>query len=603
MARPRRRLTVIAALDMVGYSELVQRDELGTLREMRLVFRNLVRPTLARYGGHIIKLMGDGGLVEFPSVLDAVEWTMGFQAAMAERNAEPGRLVIEVRAAVVLADVILSDDDRFGAAIGFAVRLQAAAPAGGIAITHSVRWQLLGEPASAFKPVGFLMLRSVPYPVEAWFWVPPGRSLPDVQPSQNQMLTPGVLALPGLAAAKQEDQRPLVVVLPFDDLSADGTAGEIADGVVEEATATLSRVRTLRVIARNSAFQYKGRPTDVRSLARELGVRYVIEGSLRKSGERLRVTAQLIDTDSGAHLWSGRTDGATSDVFALQDDVASQIAGAVHPAIRMAEIERSRRKEADTLRTHDLVLRAMPHFWAHRREDNEIALRLLDEALASDPRSGQALGLKAWCLSQQVTYLWSRDVAADKKLALALAEKAAETSEADPLAYTMIGATLSILSVDQSRARVFIERALALDATFAWAWTRLGYIQAYSGEPKAGLDSLKRSIALSPDDPIRFNAYAGIATCHFMLGDYHDAARFAQLALDSRPGMIWAYRLLATSAALAGEQETAQRAVAQLLKDSPAMTLEEVRRAVHNLDPASFERYMEGLRRAGLPEA
>ena len=603
MVRPRRRLTVIAALDMVGYSELVQRDELGTLREMRLIFRNLVRPTLGRYGGHIIKLMGDGGLIEFPSVLDAVEWTMGFQIAMAERNTEPGRLKIDVRAAIVLADVILTDDDRFGAAIGFAVRLQAAAPAGGIAITHSVRWQLLGDPASAFKPVGFLMLRSVPYPVEAWFWVPPGRTLPDVQPSQNQMLTPGVLALPGLSAGKQEDQRPLVVVLPFDDLTADSSASEIADGVVEETTATLSRVRTLRVIARNSAFQYKGRPTDVRSLARELGVRYVIEGSVRRSGDKLRVTAQLIDTDSGAHLWSGRTDGAMSDVFTLQDDVASQIAGAVHPAIRMAEIERSRRKEAEGLRTHDLVLRAMPHFWAHRREDNEIALKLLDEALASDPRSGQALGLKAWCLSQQVTYLWSVDIAADKKLALALAEKAAETSEADPLVYTMIGATLSILNVDQSRARVFIERALALDATFAWAWTRLGYIQAYSGEPRQGLESLKRSIALSPDDPIRFNAYAGIATCHFMLGDYRDATRFAQLALDSRPGMIWAYRLLATSAALAGEQETAERAVAQLRKDSPGMTLEGVRRAVHNLDPASLERYMEGLRRAGLPDA
>ncbi|MBN8998411.1 MAG: hypothetical protein J0H54_03210, partial [Rhizobiales bacterium] len=210
---------------------------------------------------------------------------------MAGRNAEPGRLVIEVRAAIVLADVILSEDDRFGAAIGFAVRLQTAAPPGGIAITHSVRWQLLGEPAAAFKPVGFLMLRSIPYPVEAWFWVPPGKSLPDVQPTQNQMLTPGVLALPGLAAAKEEDQRPLVVVLPFDDLSSGGSAGDIADGIVEEATATLSHVRTVRVIARNSAFQYRGRATDVRTLARELGVRYVVEGSVRKSGERLRVTA------------------------------------------------------------------------------------------------------------------------------------------------------------------------------------------------------------------------------------------------------------------------------------------------------------------------
>lgn len=602
MARPRRRLTVIAALDMVGYSELVQQDELGTLREMRLIFRNLVRPTLPRFGGHIIKLMGDGGLVEFPSVLDAVEWTMSFQTAMAARNAEPDRMVIEVRAAIVLADVILSEDDRFGAAIGFAVRLQAAAPPGGIAITHSVRWQLLGEPASAFKPVGFLMLRSIPYPVESWFWVPPGKSLPDVQPTQNQMLTPGVLALPGLAASRQEDQRPLVAVLPFDDLSPDRSVGDIADGLVEEATATLSHVRTIRVIARNSAFQYKNRPTDVRTLARELGVRYVIEGSVRKSGDRLRVTTQLIDTTSGAHLWSGRTDGLASDTFSLQDDVATQVAGAVQPAIRTAEIELSRRKETDAVRTHDLVLKAMPHFWAHRREDNAVALRLLDEALAFDPRSGQALGLKAWCLSQQVTYLWSADTEADRDLALALADKAAEAGEADPLVYTMIGATLSILNVDQSRARVFIERALALDPTFAWAWTRLGYIQAYSGEPQAGLASLERSVALSPDDPIRFNAHAGIATCHFMLGNYLEAARNARIALDSRPGMIWANRLLATSAALGGDLASARQAVAQLLRDRPGTTLEAVRRAVHNLGPDDMQRYMEGLRLAGLPE-
>jgi adenylate cyclase len=602
MARPRRRLTVIAALDMVGYSELVQRDELGTLREMRSIYKTLVRPTLTAFGAHIIKMMGDGGLVEFPSVLDAVEWCMAFQLSMAEHNKASDRPKIEVRAAIVLADVILSDNDRFGAALGFAMRLQAAAPPGGIAITHSVRWQLLGEPATAFKPVGFLILRSVPYPVETWFWVPPGRSLPEVHPTQNQMLTPGVLALPGLSAEPQEDQRPLVVVLPFDDLSADKSCESVADGLAEEVTATLAHVRSIRVIARNSAMQYKGRAPDARALARELGVRYVVEGSVRRSGERLRVTAQLVEAETGTHLWSGRTDGTADDPFALQDEVATQVAGALHPAIRSAEINRSRRKNTDTLRAHDLVLKAMPHFWAHRREDNATAIRLLDEAIASDPRSGQALGLKAWCLSQEVTYLWSDDVERDKRLALALAEKAAEMSEPDALVYTMIGAAFSILNIDQSRARVFIERALTLDPTLAWAWTRLGFIQAYSGEPREGMASLRRAILLSPDDPVRFNAYAGMATCLFMIGDYAEAAKQARQALDARPGMIWANRLLATSAALGGDLVLARSAVARLLQDRPGMTLAEVRQAVHNLGGPELERYMEGLRLAGLPE-
>ncbi|HWJ74745.1 MAG TPA: tetratricopeptide repeat protein [Kaistia sp.] len=599
MARPRRRLTVIAALDMVGYSELVQRDELGTLREMRAIYKTLVRSSLPKFGAQIIKMMGDGGLVEFPSVLDAVEWCMGFQLAMAEHNTASDRPRIEVRAAIVLADVILSDNDRFGAALGFAMRLQAAAPPGGIAITHSVRWQLLGEPASAFKAVGFLMLRSVPYPVEAWFWVPPGRTLPNIQPTQNQMLTPGVLALPGLAAEPQEDQRPLVAILPFGDLSPDQSCASIAGGVTEETTATLAHVRSIRLIGRHSL----AGGADMRALARDLGLRYAVEGSVRRAANRIRITAQLIEAETGTHLWSGRTEGTFDDPFTLQDEVATSIAGALHPAIRTAEIDRARRKKSDALRAHDLVLKAMPHFWAHRREDNATAIRLLDEALATDPRSGQALGLKAWCLSQEVTYLWSDDVDRDKRLALALAQKAAEIADPDALVHVMIGATLSILTVDQSEARVHIERALALDPTLAWAWTRLGFIQAYSGQPREGLASLRRALLLSPEDPVRFNAYAGMATCLFLLGDYAEAAREARQALDARPGMIWANRLLATSAALAGDMPLARTAIARLVQERPGMTLAEVRRAVHNLGGAEMERYMEGLRLAGLPEA
>ncbi|WP_018181275.1 adenylate/guanylate cyclase domain-containing protein [Kaistia granuli] len=602
MARPRRRLTVIAALDVVGYSELIQRDEMGAIREMRSIYRTLVRPTFGRYGAHIIKTMGDGGLIEFPSVLDAVEWTMAFQNAMAARNAARDRPPVEVRAAIVLADIILTEDDRFGAAIGFAMRLQTAAPPGGIAITHSVRWQLLGEPAAAFRPAGFLTLRSIPYPVEAWFWMPEGKALPNLTPTPSQMLTPGSLGVPPLQRVQAPDLRPLAVVLPFDDLSPANDHEAFADGVVEEMTATLSRVRDIRVIARNSAFTYKNRPTDVRSLARDLGVRYVVEGSVRKAGDVLRVTAQLVDAETGAHLWSGRKDGTVHDTLTLQDDVATLVAGALRPAVRSAEIERARRKAADTLKTHDLVLKAMPHFWAHRREDNIAALELLEQALASDPNSGAALSLKAWCLSQQITYLWSDDPERDRMAAIELAERAAETAEPDPLVMTAIGATYSILLADQARALVYIERAIALDTTFAWAWTRLGYAQAYSGRPAEGLESFEKSIALSPEDPIQFNAFAGIATCQFLLGRYAEAAHWAAQALHGRPGMVWAYRLLATSAALAGQTTLARSAVRRLLAETPGLTVAGIGAAVQNLEGPPLEKYLEGLRLAGLPE-
>lgn len=602
MARPRRRLTVIAALDVVGYSELIQRDELGAIREMRAIYRSLVRPTIPRFGAHIIKTMGDGGLIEFPSVLDAVEWTMAFQNGMAARNATRGRPPIEVRAAIVLADLILTEDDRFGAAIGFAMRLQAAAPPGGIAITHSVRWQLLGEPAAAFKPAGFLSLRSIPYPVEAWFWMPEGKPMPRLVPSPGQTLTPTSLAVPPLQPAEQPDLRPLTVVLPFDDLSPRSDHEAFADGVVEEMTATLSRVRDIRVIARNSAFTYKGKPTDVRSLGRDLGVRYVIEGSVRQAGETLRVTAQLVEAETGAHLWSGRKDGTVHDPLTLQDEVATLVAGALRPAIRAAEIERVKRKATETLKTHELVLQAMPHFWAHRREDNAAALALLQKALLADPRSSAAISLKGWCLSQQITYLWSDDPAADRAEAIALAELAAELGEPDPLVLTAIGATFSILNTDQSRALQFIERAIALDSTFAWAWTRLGYAQAYSERPELGIESFEKAIALSPEDPIQFNAFAGIATCHFLLGNYAEAAHWAGQSLHGRPGMVWAYRLQATSAALAGQTTLARNAVRRLLAENPGLTVAGVRDGIKNLAGPQLDRYMEGLKLAGLPE-
>jgi len=284
MERPRRRLSVIACLDVAGYSAMVQSDELRTLAELGAIEKGIARPSLAKFGGRVIKTMGDGGLIEFESALDAVEWTMKFQRAMARRNATSRHAPILVRAAIALADVIVTDDDRFGAAIGFVARLQEAAPPGGMVITHSVRWQLVGEAAARFRPAGLLTLRSIPYPVEAWIWAPDGVTLPQAQPTSAQLLAPGQdYEHPG-------DPRPLLVVLPFDNLCGEASGESIADGVVEEMTATLSRLPDIRVVARNTAFTFKNRPMDVRALVKDLGVRYVLEGSLRRGGDRLRVT-------------------------------------------------------------------------------------------------------------------------------------------------------------------------------------------------------------------------------------------------------------------------------------------------------------------------
>lgn len=596
MERPRRRLSVIVCLDIAGYSAMLQADELRTVTAIEQGYRRLVQSTLKRFGGRTIKTMGDGALIEFESAYDAVAWTVRIQTLLARHNASTQGTPMHVRAAIALADVIVTDEDRFGAAIGFVTRLQEAAPQGGIAITHSVRWQLPEKLAASFHCVGQLNLRSIPYAVESWLWAPRGIAVPSPHP---------LLAAPaGSEAPPAEDPRPMLVVLPFDNLSGSPCGEAIADGVVEEITATLSHHRDIRVAARNTAFSFKGRHMDVRDLARQLGVRYVLEGSLRRGGDRLRVTGQLIDATGGAHLWSGRFDGDIADILGFQDGAATAIAGAMHPAIRRAEIERAQRREGEGGGgVHDIVLRALPFFWTHRREDNARALSLLDEALAIAPRHGAALALKGWCLSQQVTYLWSDNGCRDRAQALAAAELAAETADPGAMILTAVGATLSILNVDQSRALTFIERALALDSTFSWAWTRHGYALAYAGRAREGLASFERALSLSPEDPALFNAYAGIATCHFVLGDYAEAVRFVQKALYGRPGMIWANRLLAAAAAHAGDLALARTAAQRLLEHHPEATVRQLIAAIHDIDGHYVDRYAEGLRLAGVPDA
>ncbi|MFN8830333.1 MAG: adenylate/guanylate cyclase domain-containing protein [Labrys sp. (in: a-proteobacteria)] len=589
MKRPLRRLTVIVALDIAGYTAMLRADEIGTLDDVRAIYDDIAKRSLHRYGATIIKTMGDGAIIEFESVLDAVEWTMGFQRMMAARNAEPGRRIINIRAAIVLADVIVTGDDRFGTALAFAARLQEQAPPGGILITHSVRWQLVGETVTHFRRLDPISLRSFDQPMEVFVWAPEGVRLPPA-------------ATPVEAPRHAADGLPSIVVLPFDAMSDDPTVLPAADGAVEELTATLSRTREFLVVARNSAYAFRNRPTDVRTLGNELGVSYVIEGSVRKSGQTLRVTVQLIDATTGAHVWSGRIDGTTEDVFALQDAVAQRVVGAVQPAIRAAEIERAKRKSIEEMEARDLILRAMPSFWAHRRDDNLVAMATLEQALALEPTNTLALALLGWCLGQQVTYLWSNDIVRDKARALALADEAARLATNDAVVFTAIGATLSILSVDQTRALAFIDRALMLDPNFAWAWTRAGYAQAYSGRPAEGARSFQRAIELSPEDPIHFNAHAGLGICRFLLGDYRGAVEAARRAINDRPGMIWANRLLATSAAHLGDRATATAAVAALLAEHPGLTVQDVAEGIHNLAGADLARYLDGLRLAGLPD-
>src|SRR5581483_698306 len=515
MRVPPRRLTVLVSLDVAGYSRLVEEDERGTLAELARIRMRIMRPTLSTYGGDLFKTMGDGALIEFPNVEDAVRWAIEFQNQMAARNATRPRAIL-VRAGVALADVFVQGKDRFGAAVGFVVRLQQASVPGGIAITHSVRWQLVKSLASQFSRRERVQLKGVDEPIEIWVWSPESEQAPAPPPPAQPRPEP----LPVV----ETSERSSIAVLPFDNMSGDAQAGSIADGIVEEITSTLSRIRDFTVIARNSAYAYRGQSKDVR----ELGVRYVLEGSLRKAGNRIRITAQLIDAAGGTHIWADRYEGLVDYLFDFEDQIAERVAGALHPSILAAEIARARRKRPENLVAYDLVLKAHPHLWAHRQEENAEAIRLLDEARRLDPTYARATAVAAWARAQHVVYNWTNDIDRVRAEGKALIDEASAASADDPTALTALATATMLLLGDLSRAQFFVDRALELDPNHAWAWTRRGFLNVYRGDAEGAIAAFERAIRLSPLDPFSFNCYIGLGLSNFSLGKHDDAVRWCE---------------------------------------------------------------------------
>jgi adenylate cyclase len=391
--RVQRRLTAILAADVAGYSRLIGDDEEGTLARLKQHRRELVDAKIAEHSGRIVKTTGDGMLIEFASAVDAVRCAIAVQVGMAERNADvPRTRRIEFRVGLHVGDIVIEDDDIFGDGVNIAARLEGIADPGAICISDDAYRQVRGKLDAAFEDMGNKQLKNIASPVRVY----------GLKFGGAPAATAVFPALP---------DKPSIVVLPFDNMSAEAGQDYLADGIVEAITAALSRIKSFFVIARNSAFTYKGRSTNVRDIGKELGVAYLLEGSVQKGGNRLRITVQLIETETGAHVWSSRYDGTMDDIFDLQDRITEQLAGAIQPSIRIAEIERSRRKRPQDLGSYDYTMRAMPHVWALEKEESAKAIELLDKALAIDPNYPLALSLAGWCHAQRSVYNWVDDIA------------------------------------------------------------------------------------------------------------------------------------------------------------------------------------------------
>jgi TolB-like protein len=484
-----RRLAAILAADVVGYSRLMEQDEAGTFERLRERRRQLVEPAVERRRGRIFKLMGDGLLAEFGSVVDALECATAIQKSMNEANAalQPEQRIL-MRVGVHVGEVIVEGEDRHGDAVNIAARLQQLAEPGEVSVSRQVAEHARQNSAFAFEPCGERRLKNIAGPVAVY----------RVHAGDGSSRT---------SAAAGAD-RPSIAVLPFDNMSGDREQDYFADGIVEEIITALSRMRSLFVIARNSSFTYKGRSVDVKQVGRELGVRYVLEGSVRKAGAKVRITGQLIDAETGAHLWADRFDGALEDIFDLQDQVTARVVSAIAPRLEQAEIERAKRKPTENLDAYDYYLRGMAavHLWT--REGNEEALAMFGRAIELDPGFAAAYGMAARCYSQRLGSGWMVDRAKETAEAERLARRAAALGRDDAVALCTSGLALALVAGDIDTGAELIERALALNPNLASAWAFSAWVRIWGGDPEGGLERAGRAMQMSPHDPHMSNMQA-----------------------------------------------------------------------------------------------
>jgi len=586
-ARVERRLAAILAVDVAGYSRLMGADEESTHERLKAHFAELVHPKVSEHRGRVVKNTGDGLLSEFSSVVDAVRCAVEVQREMMVRNAAaPAERCIEFRMGINVGDIIIEDGDIFGDGVNIAARLEALAEPGGICLSAAAHEQVRDRLDLAFDDLGEQQVKNIARPVRMYA-VALGAS------SRAALPVAAPLPLP---------DKPSLAVLPFQNLTGDTEQEYFVDGMVEEITTAIARLPWLFVIARNSAFTYKGKAVDVKQVAQELGVRYVLEGGVRTAGNRVRITGQLIDTATGAHIWADRFDGALDDIFELQDQVASNVAGAIAPKLRQSEVERASRKPAVNLTAYDLHLRALAQWYRFTDEGFAETIALARQALAIDPAYAPAAALVGWCRAVQRTQGWGALSDRDIAEACGLARQALEVERDDADTICQAAGTLFYLAGEAAMAAAALDRALALNPNAALAWTVRGNIHAVRNQPEAAIEAIERARRLSPFHRHAF-AYAGTtAIAHLVARRFEQAIEWADRALHDQPRTIAGMRAKVVALAHLGQLDEARAELSRVLAIDPKLTIAGFREQAHYQAPEVLELYVAGLRLAGLPE-
>ena len=585
--RVERRLAAVLAADVAGYSRLMGADEVGTLAALKALRREIVDPAITAHRGRIVKTTGDGMLVEFASAVDAVTCAMAMQEKMAERNGA-STVVITFRIGINVGDIMIDGDDIFGDGVNIAARVENECEPGGVCLSGSAFEQVRGKTGFAFDDLGERSLKNINRPVRLYATQSAGASpLPVSTPRPMEVARQ--FAVP---------DKPSIAVLPFQNISSDAEQEYFADGMTGDIITLLSRTRDFFVIAKNSTDAFKSGSADIPSLGRQLSVRYILEGSVRKAANRIRVTAQLVEARSGKTIWADRFDRELNDLFLVQDEVTSGIVGAIYPEVLAAEAGSFKRSSPANVDAWGLVARGMMSLATFTRENISSACELADRASTLDPEFGLAFGLRAFSLGYRSYMQWTSDWLKDARQASQDIKTAIGLQSDDPTVLFLVGGASWFMGRVLPGVPL-LERAIQLNPNLAMARALLSLGYASLDRAADGLAQVEIAFRLSPRDPMACQFFAAESLCHFAAREFSRAISSAEKGLQINPNSLDNHLYMAAALAETGENIKARRQIEHALRIAPKMSLEIIARG--RRDAPGWQKYHAALRHAGLP--
>ncbi|MCH7936350.1 MAG: hypothetical protein IH994_04555 [Proteobacteria bacterium] len=572
-----RRLVAVLAADVAGYTRLMEQDTDGTVAAWQAAQQEVIKPTVADHSGKIVKLTGDGFLVEFSTVRDAVNCAIAMQRGLASSS-------LDFRIGVHMGDIVDDGEDIHGEGVNVAARLEGLADPGGICISGDVYNQIRNRVDAVWEDMGRQEVKNVSAPVQVY---------------AVRFDSPDA---PSASGAPAISDKPSIAVLAFDNMSGDPEQEYFSDGITDDIITALSAVHSFFVIARNSSFAYKGRTVDVKTIGRELGVQYVLEGSVRKAGNRIRVTAQLIEAATGSHVWADRFDGTPDDIFDLQDEITASVVGALQPELVRAEAKRIKQKRPENLDAYDYTLRGLAHMDLVNPEDSLKAFELFLKAIEIDPGYARAYASASWHYRRQVQIHGMVLSEEEQAECIRLAELALKSDPADPYVLYQVALSVGWVGGNLERGLEMAEQALAINSNSTRIWLTRSTFQNLLGNPEAAIESVERAIRLSPNEPAMWVAHGELSKAHIQLADYEAALGWARRSVEKHPDNWPAHHVLIASLAQLDHMDEAKTALNRLEKLDPGLTIKRL------LENFSLSRYrnldglLDGLRKAGLPE-